>query len=93
MDPLNLGKTVDIVDSKTLPEAADLINKVLQSSLQTINQTVTNLEACAGDAITDLDGILERRMAPFAQIVDQGLQLKGTIGGIPVDLELSLKEK
>jgi hypothetical protein len=93
MDPLSLGKTVDKIDSQTLPQAADLLNKVLQSGIQAINQTVTNLEACAGDAITDLDDILERRMAPFTQIVNQGLQLKGTIGGIPVDLELNLKEK
>lgn len=93
MDLINLSKTVDTIDSKTLPEAADIINKTLQSAFQTINITLTNVESCAGDALTVLDGILERRLAPFQQIVNQGLELKGTIGGIPMDLQLNLKKE
>jgi hypothetical protein len=58
---------------------------------------LTNAEACVGDAITDLDGMADRKLAtlekillPINQIVSGGLRLTGTIGGIPVDLTLKV---
>ena len=88
---------VDKIDSSTLPEAAALANGIVTAACKMLDTTMTNAEACIGDAITDIDGMLDRKLTvleqillPVNQIVSGGLKLSGTIGGIPVELVLSV---
>jgi hypothetical protein len=92
-----LSGTIKQIDSETLPQAAQLANGIVSNAATLIDGMLTNAEACVGDAIADLDGMADRKLAtlekillPINQIVSGGLHLTGTIGGIPVDLTLKV---
>ena len=92
-----LSGSIKQIDSETLPQAAALANGIVSNAASLIDGMLTNAEACIADAITDLDGMADRKLAalekillPINQIVGGGLRLTGTIGGIPIDLALKV---
>ena len=91
-DLLNIQGAVKVINSETLPEAAKLMNDATANIVGLLNGTLEGLELWANSAVDRAGGkltsVLEPLITPLQQIVVGGLELKGTFGGMPVDLVL-----
>ena len=87
-----LSGTIKQIDSETLPAGRAARERYREQRGHADRRHADQRRGCVGDAIADLDGMADRKLATLEnillinQIVSGGLHLTGTIGGIPVDL-------
>ena len=90
-DPLNVQR----INDETLPEASKLANELLTHGADAANQLLTQGAAILADTLTEADAIAGRALDRAEALIDRldGMDLKGNIGGMPFEAQLTMPGK